>query len=135
MQSRGVARRAVRIAAASLGQSQMLGLLNGKLLPFSSKAWIMEFLPGHIGYCGGAVHSPKCGTDAPFRMPPAGAEVGIQRRLGHNKFYSTEASSVRGRELVGLYGYGLLKSPRGFNKFAQEAIERYELSHSKFPAD
>ncbi|KAL2654121.1 hypothetical protein R1flu_022249 [Riccia fluitans] len=44
----------------------------------------------------------------------------IQRR------HLSEATSVLRREPVGLYGYGLLKSPYGFQAFAQEAIDRSE---------
>ncbi|KAL3686148.1 hypothetical protein R1sor_004170 [Riccia sorocarpa] len=43
----------------------------------------------------------------------------IQRHL-------SQATSVLRGEPVGLYGYGVLKSPHGFQAFAQEAIDRSE---------
>ncbi|CAM6092610.1 unnamed protein product [Calypogeia fissa] len=131
MKSRGVARRAVRLATCSLGDHlQVLGVLNGKLSLFS-RASIRGLLPAQMVH-GGAAYSPKGGSDLWGGLPAAGAEatiqnlVGIRRRLDQRRCYSTEASSVQGGELVGLYGYGLLKSPHGFNTFAQEAIERSE---------
>jgi hypothetical protein len=126
MRSRGVARRAVGIAASSLGRSQGLGSLNGKLQAILSRACSTELLPFRFAFRG-TIHPSKDGIDLEVGFP-IHTRLGRVRRSFQRRCFSTESRVVRGKELVGLYGYKQLRSPIGFNTFAQEAIERYDIS-------
>ncbi|KAG6546992.1 hypothetical protein Mapa_011608 [Marchantia paleacea] len=130
MQSRRVAHH-VLLRAASIFKncSAVEGVLDGRHVGSLSGSFRRWDVPVHkrswscITSRGPrSLHSQESsGTGLGQLVKDDGKRPSRFRRL-----YFSEASSALRREPVGLYGYGLLKSPHGFQAFAQEAIDKSE---------